>query len=184
MDMMQLRRNLLMMQKKKILYRQFSFTLDGQTHTSDFTVPMDNFTILIIMPAFSARPNGAFVDASAGTKYLRFGYYAQYIYCDVGERRVYQYESSGHDYTLPTRVSIAHEDGGNVFYRQNNANKTATWSMGTGSSNVNFDGLTSFGNLIGNTSKRNTGEQFNVYVYDHKITDTEIDNYINNGIIP
>ena len=177
MDLMGIRRGLMMGQKTK-QYKKIEFALDGAVHNFSDTVPNDNFSMLISIPPIinDATLNFLYMSSTNSTNSLRYfqlGVYRTYYYLDVGKGR----RPFGVD-THPT--SQSHRFAFSVSNGQSHrcCDNTAIY--------VSPSDINNAGTIICNQNKKNQLESnlVTAYLYDRALTDSELQNFTQNGILP
>jgi hypothetical protein len=179
MDMMAIRRRVLMASKKKERIK-FEFALDGSIHNFDTVFPNDNFSILAeVPPVVPSAANTAiqFVQSSNTTNYTRYftiGFYQTYYYFDTGGSRQAWSVNSGY------LKEQSHRFGASISNGQ--SRKCCDNSVVVVKNTV----IENAGTIIGNYNKRNQAEPntVTVYLYNRVLTDVELQNYTQNGILP
>ena len=177
MDLMAIRRGLMMGQKAK-QYKKIEFALDGVAHNFSDTVPNDNFSMLISIPPIinDATPIFLYMSSTNSTnslRYFRFGVYRTYYYLDVGKQRAaYNFPdypaSQSHRFAFSVSNGQSHKccDNSDIIVK-----------------NSDIDNA---GNIICNQNRKNALESnlVTAYLYDRALTDSELQNFTQNGILP
>ena len=179
MDMMAIRRRVLMASKKKE-YIKFEFALDGSIYNFDTVFPTDNFSILAEVPPVVpsvANTNYLFMTSSnaANTnKYFQIGFYRTYYYFDIGGIRQAYGVESGYLKEQSHRYGASVSNGKSRRVCDNSAVL------------VKSSVIENAGTIIGNSNSRNQAEPNTVtaYLYNRVLTDAELQNYTQNGILP
>ena len=179
MDMMAIRRRVLMASKKK-QYEKIGFVLDGNIHNFDIVFPNDNFSILIEIPPVVPSEAGTsylFMTSSNSSNFARYfnlGFYMTYYYLDIGKQRMAYNVGSGY------LKEQSHRFGASV------SNGEARRFCDNSTVSVKSSVIENAGTIIGNSNIRNQAEPNTVtaYLYNRVLTDAELQNYTQNGILP
>lgn len=179
MDMMAFRRRVLMASKKK-QYEKIEYPLDGNIHNFDIVFPNDNFSILIEIPPVVpsvANTNYLFMtssNSSNSVKYFNLGFYMKFYYLDIGKQRNTFNVDGGYLKEQSHRFGASVSNGESRRFCDNSAVF------------VKSSAIEDAGTIIGNSHRRNQAEPNTVtaYLYNRVLTDGELQNYTQNGILP
>ena len=168
-----------MLASKKKEYIKLEFALDGRIYNFNTVLPTDNFSILAEVPPVVpsvARTNYLFMTSSNSSnslKYLHLGFYRTYYHLDIGKQRQPYYS----DEYLKEQ---SHRFGASV------SNGESRQFCDNSAVHVKSSVIENAGTIIGNSNRRNQEEPNTVtaYLYNRVLTDAELQNYTQNGILP
>lgn len=169
-----------MLASKKKEYIKLEFALDGSIYNFDTVFPNDNFSILAEVPPVVpsvANTSYSFMTSSNTTiseRYFNIGFYRTYYYFDIGGIRHSYRVDSGYLKKQSHRFGASVSNGESRQFCDNSAVF------------VKSSVIENAGTIIGNTNSRNQAEPNTVvaYLYNRVLTDAELQNYTQNGILP
>lgn len=179
MDLMDIRRRLMMASEKKE-YIKLEFALNRSIYNFDTVFPTDNFSILAEVPPVvpsAANTNVLFMTSSNTTgsvRYFNLGFYMTYYYLDIGKYRQAYNVNEGYLKEQLHRFGASISNGQSRRFCDNS--KVF----------VRDSVIENAGTIIGNVNHRNQAEPNTVvtYLYNRVLTDAELQNYTQNGILP
>lgn len=179
MDMMAIRRRVMMASKKKE-YIKLEFALDGSIYNFDTVSPTDNFSILAEVPPvvpFEANTGYLFMtssNSSNSNRYFNLGFYRTYYHFDIGGSRGVYFMNDGYLKEQSHRFGASISNGQSRKFCDNSE------------VSVKSSAIENAGTIIGNSNRRNQAEPNIVvaYLYNRVLTDAELQNYTQNGILP
>ena len=169
-----------MLASKKKEYIKLEFALDGSIYNFDTVFPNDNFSILAeVPPVVPSVANTSYLfmtssNSSNSNEYFNLGFYRTYYYFDIGGGRKSYNVNSGY------LKEQSHRFGASI------SNGEARRLCDNSAVSVKSSVIENAGTIIGNTNKRNQAEPNTVtaYLYNRVLTDAELQNYAQNGILP
>ena len=169
-----------MLASKKKEYIKLELALDGSIYNFDTVFPNDNFSILAEVPPVvpsGANTSYSFMASSNTTssaRYFNIGFYRTYYYFDIGGSRHSYRVDSGYFKKQSHRFGASVSNGESRQFCDNSAVF------------VKSSVIENAGTIIGNSNRRNQEEPNTVtaYLYNRVLTDAELQNYTQNGILP
>jgi len=163
------------MASEKKEYIKLEFALNGSIYNFDTVFPTDNFSILIEIPPINTNLMIMTASNSSNSnKYFNLGFYTTYFYLDIGKKRWTYNVKDGY------LKEQSHRFGASV------SNGESRRVCDNSSVIVKSSVIENAGTIIGNSNRHNQAEPNTVtaYLYNRVLTDAELQNYTQNGILP
>lgn len=168
-----------MLASKKKEYIKLEFALDGSIYNFNTVFPTDNFSILAeVAPVVPSAASIGYLfmtssNSSNSLRYFNLGFYHTYYYLDIGKQRM-AYNSDEYLKEQSHRFGASVSNGESRRFCDNSA------------VSVKSSVIENAGTIIGNSNRRNQAEPNTVtaYLYNRVLTDAELQNYTQNGILP